>query len=92
MNARLDMIFLRIARADIAFLKFLFESYESVAIVRTLDRRVAILVVLASADFTDVARDILRSARNAIHFEEIPPPVDAGEDWLMKLMHEEEGC
>lgn len=91
MNLRLDTIFLRMAPVDIAFTKFLFETYEEVAIVRTLDRRAAILVVLVCNDYLDVAREILRSAREVIAFEEIPPPLDAGEDWLMKLMLHEEG-
>jgi hypothetical protein len=90
MNTRLDTIFLRIAPVDIAFLKFLFESYEEVAIVRTLDRRAAVLVVLVCNDFIAVAREILRSARDVVTFEEIPPPPDAGEDWLMRLMHDEQ--
>ncbi len=92
MNLRLDTIFLRMAPVDIAFIKFLFETYEEVAIVRTLDRRAAILVVLVCNDFLDVARGILKSARDVIHFEEIPQPPDAGEDWLMKLMQEDESA
>ena len=88
MNLRLDTIFLRIAPVDIAFMKFLFESYEEVAIVRTLDRRAAILVVLVCNDYLEVARGILRSARDVVAFDEIPPPADFGEDWLMKLMHD----
>jgi hypothetical protein len=43
---------------------------------------------LVCNDYLDVAREILRSAREVVAFEEIPPPVDAGEDWLMKLMPE----
>lgn len=90
MNLRLDTIFLRLAPVDIAFLKFLFESYEEVAIVRTLDRRAAVLVVLVCNDYLDVAREILRSAAEVIQLEEIPPPPDMGDDWLMKLMQTEE--
>lgn len=90
MNLRLDTIFLRLAPVDIAFLKFLFESYEEVAIVRTLDRRAAVLVVLICNDYLAVAREILRSAADVVQFEEIPPPADMGEDWLMKLMQSEE--
>jgi hypothetical protein len=88
MNA-LETIFLRIAPADIAFVKFLFESYEEVAIVRTLDRRAAIIVALVSADFLHIARGILDSIRDAVAFEEIAPPADAGEDWLIRLMRAE---
>jgi hypothetical protein len=89
-NLRLDTIFLRIAPVDIAFLKFLFETYEEVAIVRTLDRRAAVLVVLACNDYLAVAREILRAAADVVRLEEIPPPDDMGEDWLMKLMQSEE--
>ena len=90
MNLRLDTIFLRIAPVDIAFLKFLFETYEEVAIVRTLDRRAAVLVVLVCNDYLEVAREILRAAGDVVRLEEIPPPTDMGEDWLMKLMQSEE--
>lgn len=90
MSGRLETVFLRLAPVDIAFLKFLFESYEEVAIVRTVDRRAAILVVLIVPDYVGVAREILRSARDVVTFEEIPPPADSGEDWLMTLMNDED--
>ena len=35
MTADLELIFLRVARPDVALIKFLFESYEGVAVVRT---------------------------------------------------------
>ena len=89
-STSLTAIFLRIPRGDIAFIKFLFESYEEVAIVRTLDRHLAIVVVLVCGDFVDVARGILASAHEMIEFREIPPPIDTGEDWLMKLMQADE--
>ena len=89
-HTNLTAIFLRIGRGDIAFIKFLFESYEEVAIVRTLDRHTAIVVVLVCADFVAVAREILDSAHATIAFEEIPASIDAGEDWLMKLMQDDE--
>lgn len=82
----LDAIFLRVAPADIALIKFLFESYEEVAIVRTLDRRQAIIVVLVSRDYLDVARGILASLKRSVAIEEISPPGDAGEDWLMRFL------
>ena len=82
----LTPIFLRLAPADIALVKFLFESYEGVAICRTVDRRAAIIVALVSRDFLATARAILADLRVSIAVEEIPPPRDAGEDWLLRLL------
>jgi len=82
----LEPIFLRLAPVDIALVKFLFESYEGVAIVRTVDRRAAVIVALVSPDFLAVARAILDDLRSRIAIEEIPPPPEVGEDWLMRLL------
>ncbi len=81
-------IFIRIAASDIALLKFLFESYEGVAVVRTLDRHEAIIVAIVSRDFEDVARGMLDSLRDRIAFQEVPPPADAVDvdDWLMRYV------
>ncbi len=86
MTTELEPIFLRVAPADIALVKFLYESYEGVGIVRTLDRDAAIIVALISPDFLDVARGILDSLQEQITVEEIPAPPDAGEDWLLQLL------
>ncbi len=98
MRAGLQPIFLRLAPPDIALVKFLFESYEGVAIVRTLDKRAAIIVALVSEDFLDVARGILASLRCEIALEEIPPPAcaaagrpdDARDDWLLRVLWQDE--
>lgn len=82
-------IFLRVAPVDIAMVKFVFESYEEVAVVRTLDRRAAVIVALVSEDYLAVARRILADLHTRIPIEEIPRPADAGEDWLLAVMDEE---
>jgi len=51
-------ILLRVPRAEVAYVKFVFESYEGVAVCRTLDRQEALLVVLAVPDFLAQARTI----------------------------------
>jgi hypothetical protein len=89
MSAGFEAIFLRVAPADIALVKFLFESYEGVAVVRTMDRHAAIIVLLVSGDFLDVARSVLESLRETVFIEEIPPPPDAGADWLVRLLRDE---
>jgi hypothetical protein len=91
MNAGLTAIFLRVAPVDIALIKFLFESYEGVAVVRTMDRHAAVIVVLVSDDFLEVARGVLASLHETIALEEIPPPPEAGDDWLVRLLWETAG-
>ncbi len=75
-------LFIEIARADIALLKFLFESYEGVAVIRTLDRHKAIIVALVSADFLDVARGMLSSLVGSLEFREVEPPNYVDDEWL----------
>jgi len=86
----LEPIYLRVAPVDIALVKFLIESYEGVAIVRTVDRHAAIIVALVSRDFLAVARAILADLHTRIAIEEIPPPPEAGEDWLLRLLEDEQ--
>jgi hypothetical protein len=86
--AALEPIFLRLAPTDIALVKFLFESYEGVAVVRTINRRAATIVALVSTDFLPVARAILADLQRTILLEEIPRPDAAGEDWLLPLLDE----
>ncbi|OFV90192.1 MAG: hypothetical protein A3J75_00545 [Acidobacteria bacterium RBG_16_68_9] len=89
MTDKLDAIFVRLPPSDIALMKFLFESYEGIAVVRTMDRHRAVIVVLVSHDFLEVARGILDSLRDTIAFEQVPPPGDADEDWLVRLLRED---
>jgi len=77
-------VYLRVAPADIALVKFIFESYEEVGIVRTVDRREAIIVVLAVPDFLPVARDILRALQAEIPCVEVAAPPRDPDDWLMR--------
>lgn len=89
MSAGLEAVFLRVAPADIALVKFLFESYEGVAVVRTMDRHEAIIVLLVATDFLGVARGALESLRQTIVIEEIPPPPEDGSDWLVRLLRDD---
>src|SRR5512133_1516509 len=52
-------IYLLTPPEHIAYVKFIFESYEEVGIIRTADRKKAIIVLLAMDDFLDTARSIL---------------------------------
>jgi hypothetical protein len=77
-------VYLQVAPADIAFIKFVLESYEGVGVVRTVDPRVATIVVLVVTDCLAVAREILRDLRAHVACVEIEaPPIDP-DDWLMR--------
>jgi hypothetical protein len=77
-------LYLQVAPQDIALVKFLFESYEEVGLVRTIDRRAAIIVVLVVPDFLTSARAILSAVQSTIPCVEIEPPAQPGDDWLMR--------
>lgn len=76
-------IYLELSPADIAYVKFIFESYEEVGIIRTVDNKRAVIVLLAMADFLDVARKILDSIQSEISLREVPRPTDMKDDWFM---------
>ncbi|HSE87818.1 MAG TPA: DUF4911 domain-containing protein [Candidatus Binatia bacterium] len=76
-------IYLETLPEHIAYVKFIFESYEEVGIIRTVDRKKAIIVLLAMGDFLDPARGILDSIRRDVPLVEIPRPAEVGDDWFM---------
>lgn len=84
----LEPRYLRVAPQDIALVKFVFESYEGVGIVRTLDRHAATIVALISRDFRADADAIVADLAARIPLAVIPAPADAGEDWLIALLQE----
>ena len=67
-------IFLRVPRAEIGYVKFVFESYEDVAVTRTLDRRAATLALLVAPDFLTQARAIVSALAAELPCREIPRP------------------
>jgi Domain of unknown function (DUF4911) len=80
---QLQDIYLELPPADIAYVKFIFESYEEVGIIRTVDRQRAVIVLLAMTDFLAVAHAILQSIKNDVPLREISRPADMKDDWLM---------
>lgn len=82
-------IYLETLPEHIAYVKFIFESYEEVGMIRTVDRRKAIIVLLAMNDFLDTARSILRSIQRDVPLTEIPRPTAGSDDWLMKELNAE---
>jgi uncharacterized protein DUF4911 len=79
----LQEIYLEIAPEHIAYVKFIFESYEEIGIIRTVDRKKAIIVLLAMTDFVDTAHKIIDSLKHDIPLAEITRPADMTDDWFM---------
>ena len=75
--------FLRLRPEDISYVKFIFESYEVVGFLRTIDPVEAILVVLVVPDFAEITEGILPSIEREVEVERVPGPAKLGEDWLI---------
>jgi len=86
---KLQAIYLLTPPEHIAYIKFIFESYEEVGIIRTVDRKKAVIVLLALEDFVEVARRILDSLQQEVPLTEIPRPADMSDDWLMTELAKE---
>jgi hypothetical protein len=52
-------IWLRLPPEEIAYVKFVFESYEGVAVCRTIDPQAAVITVLAAPDFVGQAEAVI---------------------------------
>jgi hypothetical protein len=76
-------VYLELPPEHIAYVKFIFESYEEVGIIRTVDRDRAVIVLLAMNDFIEPARKILASLQDDIPLREMSRPDDINEDWFM---------
>jgi hypothetical protein len=69
-----EAIFLRVPREEIAYVKFVFESYEGVGVTRTLDRRDATIALLVAPDFLPVARAVVAAFVAELRCREVPRP------------------
>jgi len=75
-------IALRVPRREIAYVKFVIESYEGVAVTRTLDRHTAVVVVLAAPDLVTDARRIIRALEAEGACQEVEWPAGTDIDVL----------
>lgn len=67
-------VFLVVPRTEIGYVKFIFESYEGLAVLRTIDRQQGLLVVLAVPDGMDQVRQVVSSLAEEIGSREVPWP------------------
>ena len=82
MSSDVVPIYLRVSRHEIAYVKFVIESYEGVAVTRTLDRHAATVVVLAAPDLVRDARRIVDALAAEGACREIEWPAGAEIDVL----------
>lgn len=71
-------LWLRVPRHEIAYVKFVFESYEHVAVCRTADPQAGLVVVLTVPDFASQAHAILAALQAAGVCTFVAAPAGAG--------------
>lgn len=64
--------YFRVRREDIAYFKFIVESYEGVAVVRTKDPREAIVELMVAPGWERDVEEILEGLRGEMTIESIP--------------------
>ena len=64
--------YLRIRRKDIAYFKFIIESYEGMAVVRTKDPYEAVVELLVAPGWEKDVDEILEGLRKEIPIESLP--------------------
>jgi len=63
--------FFRIHRKDIAFFKFIIESFEGMAVVRTKDPQEAIIEVMIAPGWEQEVEEVLEGLRKEIEIDNI---------------------
>ena len=69
--------------ANIVLLKSLFESYEDLAEMRTLNSKTGEIVFLAVASSKDDTLALLESVKAELDVRIVPEPADLSGDWLL---------
>ena len=67
--------FLRVRRGDIAYFKFIIESYEGMAVVRTKEAHEAVVELMVAPGWEKDVEEVLEGLRKEIPIEPIPPPL-----------------
>jgi hypothetical protein len=65
--------FLRVRRGDIAYFKFIIESYEGMAVVRTKNAHEAVVELMVAPGWEKDVEEVLEGLRKEIPMESIPP-------------------
>jgi len=68
-------LYLRLPRPEIAYVKFILESYDNLAFMSVVDRFEALLCLIFSPDQEEEVRDLVGRLEQEIELREIPVPV-----------------
>lgn len=82
-SSQVNEIYLELEPADIAYVKFIIESYEILGILRTVDPAKAVVVLLAVPDAGHLTEQVLAALADEVPLKRIPRPGDIGDDWLL---------
>jgi hypothetical protein len=64
--------YIRVHRKDIAYFKFILESYEGMALVRTRDPNEAVVELMVAPGWEKDVEEVLRGLSKEIDFEMLP--------------------
>ena len=64
--------FIRVHRKDIAYFKFILESYEGMALVRTRDPKEAVVELMVAPGWEKDVEEVLGGLSKEIDFEMLP--------------------
>jgi len=67
--------YFRVRRKDIAYFKFIIESYEGMAVVRTKDPHEAIIELMVAPGWEKDVEEVLEGLRKEIHIEPLSPRI-----------------
>jgi hypothetical protein len=76
-------ILITTAPENIAYIKFVLESYEGLGIVRTLEQDQAKVVILGTVGTAPVLRDLLESMKSEVDFNVLDPDAKYDENFLL---------
>ena len=66
-------------KSSIAFLKFILEAYDGIAVMRTLDSQSSIVELMIAPDFEKEVDELLTNLRYEFEIKPIDPPSDLRE-------------
>jgi hypothetical protein len=66
----------RIDRNGIALLKFILESYDNAAVLRTVDEKGSVVEIFIAPDFIDDVQAVIAEYRDEFNIREIERPDD----------------
>jgi len=80
----------KVARRDIAYLHFIFESYEGLATLSTIDRKNGIVQLSIPHCFEGEVNNLLQSLKTEITITEIPFPEGFTDLWQLQANQEKD--